>query len=325
MPRLHYRIATTEDLPVASALVRQVFDAQVAPLYQPEGNALFYRFIDPAAWAERQAAGLRTWLAGDGEKPVGVAHVRGARHLSLLFVALDQQRRGVARGLLAQVAAALGPGPLDVHASPNAVSAYERLGFRQLGAEVTESGLRFTPMRWKIRAEENDGLPPPPVAYAARMPFWAEAKELRSVGRDQAGREARLAPAAAEAWERLRAAALREGVPLVLVSAYRGIGRQRELVRRKLEAGQSLAQILQVNAYPGFSEHHTGRAVDVAAPGGASLTEAFEGTAQFRWLREHAGEYGFVLSYPRGNGHGIAYEPWHWCWREGVAPAGIVT
>ena len=27
------------------------------------------------------------------------------------------------------------------------------------------------------------------------------------------------------------------------------------------------------------------------------------------------GEFGFHLSYPRDNPHGIAYEPWHWCWR----------
>jgi D-alanyl-D-alanine carboxypeptidase len=20
------------------------------------------------------------------------------------------------------------------------------------------------------------------------------------------------------------------------------------------------------------------------------------------------------MSYPRGNPHGIVYEPWHWCW-----------
>ena len=29
-----------------------------------------------------------------------------------------------------------------------------------------------------------------------------------------------------------------------------------------------------------------------------------------------AGDFGFALSYPRGNRHGIAYEPWHWCWSE---------
>ena len=118
----------------------------------------------------------------------------------------------------------------------------------------------------------------------------------------------------------MSADALREGVPLLLVSAFRSVGRQREIVRRKLESGQALSEILKVSAYPGFSEHHTGCAVDVAAPDGPPLTEAFAGTAQFRWLSEHAHEYGFELSYPKGNKQGLAYEPWHWCWREGLAP-----
>lgn len=321
MAGLHYRLATLEDLPAASRLVRQVFAEQVAPLYQEEGCALFYRFIEPEVWAERERTGQHTWLAFDGRKLAGVAHVRSGRQLSLLFVEVDRQRRGAAKGLLAQIVAALGAGPLDVHASPNAVAAYERLGFKRLGAEVTESGLRYIPMRREIRPDDNDGLPPPPVAYAARVPFYPEAKELRSVGRDVQGRDARLAPAAALAWEQMRADALREGVPLLLVSAFRSVGRQREIVRRKLESGQALVEILKVSAYPGFSEHHTGCAVDVAAPEGELLTENFAGTPQFRWLSEHAHEYGFELSYPKGNKRGLAYEPWHWCWREGAAPA----
>ena len=35
------------------------------------------------------------------------------------------------------------------------------------------------------------------------------------------------------------------------------------------------------------------------------------------WLRTNAPRFGFHLSYPRNNPHGIGYEPWHWCWRRG--------
>ncbi|HLP25741.1 MAG TPA: D-alanyl-D-alanine carboxypeptidase family protein, partial [Acidobacteriota bacterium] len=38
---------------------------------------------------------------------------------------------------------------------------------------------------------------------------------------------------------------------------------------------------------------------------------------EFRWLKRHAGEFGFTLSYPKNNPHQIGYEPWHWCWRSG--------
>lgn len=77
-----------------------------------------------------------------------------------------------------------------------------------------------------------------------------------------------------------------------------------------------MQQILEVSAAPGFSEHHTGRALDLTTPGGPVLEEPFEHTDAFAWLSESAGSFGFHLSYPRGNSHGIAYEPWHWAWKD---------
>ena len=105
-----------------------------------------------------------------------------------------------------------------------------------------------------------------------------------------------------------------EGIDLKVVSAFRSIDYQRGIIERKLKAGQSVEQILAVSAPPGYSEHHTGRAVDVMTPGGPILEETFADTDAFRWLEQNACRFGFVLSYPRGNAHGFAYEPWHWAW-----------
>jgi LAS superfamily LD-carboxypeptidase LdcB len=49
------------------------------------------------------------------------------------------------------------------------------------------------------------------------------------------------------------------------------------------------------------------------------LDEEFAATVAYRWLEEHAPGFGFTLTYPRGNPHGIGYEPWHWCWSEAGA------
>jgi D-alanyl-D-alanine carboxypeptidase len=75
-----------------------------------------------------------------------------------------------------------------------------------------------------------------------------------------------------------------------------------------------LQEILKVNAAPGFSEHHSGRAIDIGTPGQPPAEESFEHTAAYAWLDAHAEQFGFRLSYPRGNSHGISYEPWHWYW-----------
>ena len=112
----------------------------------------------------------------------------------------------------------------------------------------------------------------------------------------------------------MRTAAAHAGVELQVVSAFRSIEHQLGIVERKLARGQTIDEILRVSAAPGYSEHHSGRCVDLTTPGCARLEEIFEQTPAFGWLRRHAGEYGFELSYPRGNRHEIAHEPWHWCW-----------
>lgn len=138
----------------------------------------------------------------------------------------------------------------------------------------------------------------------------ARVLEVAEVGAD--GREHRLAPEAAAAWRRMRDAAAADGVQMHIVSAFRSVERQAQIVRAKLDKGLPLEAILEVSAAPGFSEHHSGLAVDLGTPGQEPLTEAFEETAAFRWLTANAGAHGFRLSYPRGNSQGYAYEPWHW-------------
>lgn len=145
---------------------------------------------------------------------------------------------------------------------------------------------------------------------------FEEATELELVGCDEDGKEHLLVPTAAQAWRLLKAAALAEGASLFIVSAFRSIERQAELVRRKLAAGQSIDQILAVCAPPGFSEHHTGRAVDVSSPGAPLLEPEFDQTPAFAWLTQHANDFSFYLSFPAGNPRGHLYEPWHWCFHD---------
>ena len=143
-------------------------------------------------------------------------------------------------------------------------------------------------------------------------PVYEEATELVEVGPNLVGRMQRLTPATAREWTAMQAAAAEEGVVLLIVSGFRSIDYQARLIRKKINAGQSVSEILSVNAAPGHSEHHTGRAVDIASPGSRPLTEEFEASDAFRWLQANAAKYGFSMSYPRDNPAGFVYEPWHW-------------
>jgi zinc D-Ala-D-Ala carboxypeptidase len=151
------------------------------------------------------------------------------------------------------------------------------------------------------------GAPPRPHARLFR-----EAAELVSVGPDIYQRDQRLTPAAAQAWNTMRTNAEQNGETLQLVSAFRSVDYQKQLIQRKLTAGQTWEQILRVSALPGYSEHHTGRTIDITTPDFKPLTEEFEHSSAFKWLTQRAKEFGFTMTYPRDNEFGIAYEPWHW-------------
>ncbi len=141
-----------------------------------------------------------------------------------------------------------------------------------------------------------------------------DASELTDIGEDCWQRPQRMATEAAAAWSMMRHHAEIDNIKLLPVSAYRSTSYQTMLLQKKLDQGQSIEQVLQVSAAPGFSEHHSGRAIDITDEASNALEEKFAETAAYRWLNNNASDYGFTLSYPLGNPHRIAWEPWHWCW-----------
>ncbi|RTL27896.1 MAG: D-alanyl-D-alanine carboxypeptidase family protein, partial [Rhodocyclaceae bacterium] len=130
------------------------------------------------------------------------------------------------------------------------------------------------------------GIPASEIARRG-LPVFVEAQDLVVV-ETLAARGFLLQPRAAQAWWEMQSAAAADGVVLELVSAFRSIERQAELIRRKLDNGLALADILSVLAIPGTSEHHTGCAIDVTTPGCPPADASFEDTAAFVWLNAHA-------------------------------------
>ncbi len=156
------------------------------------------------------------------------------------------------------------------------------------------------------------------IAERRTTPLYYEAGQLVVVGKDIYDRDLELSPATAKAWERLKSAASAEGLTLLAVSGFRSLEKQKSIIERKLRAGQTLGEILRVNAAPGYSEHHTGRAIDITAPDGAPLTQEFETRPEFLWLCRSGEAFGFSMTYPRNNRFGIDYEPWHWAFQEKI-------
>jgi D-alanyl-D-alanine carboxypeptidase len=162
-----------------------------------------------------------------------------------------------------------------------------------------------------LRLFEELGIPED-YGPSAGLPCYEEASELVDAGPNLVGRMQRLTPQAAARWQEMVEAASSNGIRLLIVSGFRSIEYQAGLIRKKLESGQTIGEILQVNAAPGYSQHHTGMAIDIATPGCRPLSEEFEDSEAFRWLTQNAAGHGFTMTYPRNNPGGFIYEPWHW-------------
>src|SRR6266496_6442517 len=111
---------------------------------------------------------------------------------------------------------------------------------------------------------------------ARSLVLHPEAQELVVAATGDDGREHLLAPEAAAKWREMSAAALTDGVVIEIGSAFRSVDRQAEIIRAKLAEGLSLDAVLCVSAPPGYSEHHSGRAIDVTTDEGAPLEPEFE-------------------------------------------------
>ena len=131
-----------------------------------------------------------------------------------------------------------------------------------------------------------------------------------------------LQTVACNAFLELQKAAAAENVTVWMQSGYRSVSYQTNLYEKKTnyykqqgyddaKAKEKAAAIVNP---PGYSEHNCGLAADLNSPEHTGLDEGFENTAAFRWLCQHAGEYGFILRYPKGAEEKteITYEPWHW-------------
>jgi zinc D-Ala-D-Ala carboxypeptidase len=140
----------------------------------------------------------------------------------------------------------------------------------------------------------------------------ARPEDLQPISNDG---QMRLNASAAQAFKEMIAAAQAEGVPIVPLSAFRSLQDQKELFFEvKKERVQTAQERAGVSAPPGYSEHHTGYAIDVGDGNipAVNLSPDFETTPSFKWLQANAPRFSFEISFPKDNVQGVSYEPWHW-------------
>ena len=146
---LEMRTLKEAELPEAMKLVWEVFLEFEAPEYSRQGIEEFRSFLSPQQIGKAVGHGEIALCAAFWEKDMaGVMAVRNKKHLCLLFVKREFQRRGIGRELLSWAKGESG-GCLTVHASPYGIPFYLATGFTADGPEREENGIRYTPMTWK--------------------------------------------------------------------------------------------------------------------------------------------------------------------------------
>ncbi|MDO4895462.1 D-alanyl-D-alanine carboxypeptidase family protein [Moraxella sp.] len=148
---------------------------------------------------------------------------------------------------------------------------------------------------------------PNPVAKTVGIYFYkmpeVNAKDLVSVNGFRVHKEA------ATSLKQMLTDAKSSGVNLTLGSAFRSVAHQQRIINRKIKAGQTNKQIYHMSAPAGYSEHHTGFAVDFSP-----INAEFAKSASYRWLKANAHKYGWYQTYtPEYSAKsGISEESWHW-------------
>ena len=114
-----------------------------------------------------------------------------------------------------------------------------------------------------------------------------------------------------EAYKLMQADIQKEGMNIRIISAYRSYDYQENLYNNYLKRERK--EIVDTySARPGYSEHHTGLAIDID---NTKLDfNKFYLTKEFLWMNDNAYKYGFILRYPKDKEEitGYVYEPWHY-------------
>lgn len=138
--------------------------------------------------------------------------------------------------------------------------------------------------------------------------------ELSSVAGTDVLMDSRVAPY----YTAMYNAAKKDGITLTPYSGYRSYDRQKRnynnlteeyMYKYNLSREDAAIKAATVILPPGTSEHNLGLAMDIC-----NTYDSFKNQKEYKWLTEHAHEYGFILRYTaeKQPQTGIIPEPWHW-------------
>ena len=153
--------------------------------------------------------------------------------------------------------------------------------------------------------------------YSKLPDNWEKSVELVSA-KNAWNEEVKLEKETYKQYKRLEKELKKDGVIIVLDSVYRSVKEQQDLWDRwSKDPEKGIEYAKKYAAVPGYSEHHTGLAVDIVIKKDGKLIEENEDMIKekeiFKKIHKKLSKYGFILRYLEGRDDitGYTYEPWH--------------
>ena len=144
-----------EEYEILSKFLINIFNKSISHLYNELGNEEFINHVHSNKLTERGSdiTCYAQYLLKDDEEILGFLETRESSHITLLFVKIEEQRKGYGKLLLnhaEEIAKSTGFNFITLNSSPNSLTAYENWGFMRESDEKCLNGIRYFPMRKRI-------------------------------------------------------------------------------------------------------------------------------------------------------------------------------
>ncbi len=142
------------DIEAVSAICCTSFSNSIAVTLSEEGKETFANIAASNAFLGRMKGDNLMLIAENDKKIEGIIELKEGRHVAMLFISPDRQKKGIGRNLLSSALKYAKVETVTVSASLSSIPAYEKYGFECKGEAKESAGLVYQPMEIKL----NDAL-----------------------------------------------------------------------------------------------------------------------------------------------------------------------
>ncbi len=144
------RTMEEKDLEAVSIICLTSFTRSVANSLSEQGVTTFRKIASSEAFFERMNGDNLMLVVESHGTIQGVVELKEGRHVAMLFVHPDQQKKGIGKSLLTAALKHARTRTVTVKASLSSVPAYKKYGFKCSGDIGESAGLVYQPMEIEL-------------------------------------------------------------------------------------------------------------------------------------------------------------------------------